>query len=83
MTRGGDDGRELAVVRNEISMSEDLIKQRLVLAMVRAARDVRRGMDALARLDAIFARASYGLNWGGNIPDIGTDGHFPVTGSSS
>ena len=43
MTRGGDDGRELAVVRNEISMSEDLIKRRLVLAMVRAARDVHRG----------------------------------------
>jgi len=79
-TRGGDDGRELAVVRNEISMSEDLIKRRLVLAMVRAARDVRRGMDALARLDAIFARASYGLDWGGNIPDIGTEGRLRVMG---
>ena len=79
-TRGGDDGRELAVVRNEISMSEDLIKRRLVLAMVQAARDVRRGMDALARLDAIFARASYGLDWGGNIPDIGTEGRLRVTG---
>ncbi len=42
-TRGGDDGRELAVVRNEILMSEDLIKRRLVLAMVRVAQDVRRG----------------------------------------
>ena len=79
-TRGGDDGRELAVVRNEISMLEDLIKRRLVLAMVRAARDVRRGMDALGRLDAIFARASYGLDWGGNIPHIGTEGRFRVTG---
>ena len=35
MTRGGNDGRELTVVRNKISMSEDLIKWRLVLAMVR------------------------------------------------
>ena len=57
-----------------------MIKRRLVLAMVRAARDVRRGMDALARLDAIFARASYGLDWGGNIPDIGTEGRLRVTG---
>jgi len=40
-------------------------------------------MDALACLDAIFARESYGLDWGGNIPNIGTDGHFRVTGSSS
>ncbi len=61
----------LAVIRNEISMSEDPIKRRLVLAMVRAARDLRRGMDTLACLDAIFIRVSYGLDWSGNIPDIG------------
>ncbi len=73
-TRGGDNGREFAVVRNEISISEDLIKRRVVLAMVRAVRDVHRGMDALARLDVIFAQASYGLDWGGSIPDIGTEG---------
>ncbi len=51
--------------------------------MVQAVWDVRQGMDTLARLDAIFAWESYGLDWGGNIPNIGTDGYFCVTGSSS
>jgi hypothetical protein len=38
------------------------------------------GLGTLAHLDAIFFRVAYGLNWGGNITYIGTDGRLHVTG---
>jgi transcription antitermination factor NusG len=75
-----DNGKELAVVRGEISTMEDLVGRKLGLAVARAARRVSRGMDALARLDAIFAKASYGLDWGGEIPDVGMGGRLRVMG---
>ncbi|KAL3764660.1 hypothetical protein ACHAW5_000291 [Stephanodiscus triporus] len=75
-----DDGRELAVVRGEISTMEDLVGRKLGLAVARAARRVSRAMDALARLDAIFAKALYGLDWGGEIPDVGMGGRLRVIG---
>lgn len=37
-----------------------------------------RGLDALARLDTIFARASYGLEWNAAIPQIGSEGRIEI-----
>ncbi len=75
-----DIGRELAVVRDEITIMEGLVERKLIRAMISAAPYVKRGMDALGRLDAIFARASYGIDWNGAIPDIGTGGRLRVHG---
>jgi hypothetical protein len=48
--------------------------------MIQAVWYVHQGMEALACLNAIFAQASYGVNWGGNIPGIGTEGQLRITG---
>ncbi|KAL3809593.1 hypothetical protein ACHAXA_005809 [Cyclostephanos tholiformis] len=77
---GKDNGRDLAIVRDEISTMENLVERGLILAMIRAAPAVNRGMDALARLDSIFARASYGIDWNGSFPVICTEGRLRVDG---
>jgi DNA mismatch repair protein MutS2 len=46
--------------------------------MTRAAPDVDLAFDALARLDVIFAKAAFGLEWNGVIPEVGEDGKVNV-----
>lgn len=73
-----DNSEQLSLVRGEISILEDLIKRKLITSMIRSARDVQRSMNTLARLDVIFARASFGCDWDGAIPKVGDDGQIYV-----
>ena len=73
-----DNSQKLAIVRNEISLLEDRIKRKLITSMMRGAQDVQRGMNSLARLDVIFAKASFGCDWEGVIPCIGKKGQIHV-----
>ncbi|KAL7440207.1 hypothetical protein ACHAXH_007265 [Discostella pseudostelligera] len=73
-----DNSEQLSLVRGEISILEDLIKRKLITTMIRASRDVQRSMNTLARLDVIFARASFGCDWDGLVPEIGNEGRIHV-----
>ncbi|EJK61256.1 hypothetical protein THAOC_18295, partial [Thalassiosira oceanica] len=70
--------QQLAVVQNEISVVSNLITRRLISSMITGAPDAGRGVQALARLDTIFARASYGLEWHCLIPRIGSEGRIRI-----
>ena len=78
LKKKGDTSQKLAIIRNEISILEDKITRKLITAMTRGAQDVQRGMNALARLDIIFARASFGCDWNSRIPQIGKEGSLNV-----
>jgi len=73
-----DNSRQLAIIREEMSILENEITRTLIASMIRAAKDVQLGMNTLARLDAIFARASFGCDWDGVIPEIGKEGRLHV-----
>lgn len=69
---------KLAMTREEIKILESQIQRSLIAAMTRAAPDVDLAFDALARLDVIFAKAAFGLEWNGVIPEVGEDGKVNV-----
>ncbi|KAL7533764.1 hypothetical protein ACHAXR_005438 [Thalassiosira sp. AJA248-18] len=73
-----DNSQQLAIIREEISILENQIKRNLIASMICAAPDVQRGMNALARLDTAFARASFGCDWGGVIPEVTHQGRIQV-----
>ncbi|KAL7491333.1 hypothetical protein ACHAWT_001682 [Skeletonema menzelii] len=62
--------RQLAIIREERSILEQQTTNALIASMIDAAPHVQRAQDALARLDVIFARASYACEWDGIIPKI-------------
>jgi hypothetical protein len=69
---------KLAMIQNEILILEQNIKRTLVAAMMRAAPDVELAFAALARLDVLFAKAAFGLEWNGVIPDVAEEGRVIV-----
>ena len=69
---------KLATIRDEIAAVEYQIHKSLISAMVRAAPDVKVAFIALARLDVIFAKAAFGLEWNGVIPQVGQEGRINV-----
>lgn len=69
---------KLATIRDEIATAECQIHKSLISAMVRAAPDVKVAFDALARLDVIFAKAAFGLEWNGVIPQVRQEGRINV-----
>ena len=74
----GDTSQKLAIIKNEISILEDQITRQLIAAIIRGAQEVKRGMTALARLDIIFAKASFGCEWNGVVPEIDKKGRLNV-----
>ena len=70
--------KELGIVRKEIEQLENVIKRKLIFGMIKYAPYVQHGMDILARLDVIFARASYGVDHCGHIPIVGGNGQLHV-----
>jgi len=74
----GDTSQKLAIIKNEISLLEDQLTRQLIAAMIRGAQEVQRGLTALARLDVIFAKASFGCEWNGVVPEIDKKGRLNV-----
>ena len=70
--------QQLAIVQEELTLLESEITRNLIAAMIKSAPDVKRGMNALARLDAVFARASFGCDFYGVIPEIGNEGRVCI-----
>ena len=69
---------KLTAIRDEIAILESQIQRTLIAAMTRSAPDVDLAFNALARLDVIFAKASFGLEWNGAIPEISEEGRINV-----
>eukprot|EP00985_Skeletonema_marinoi_P025704 scaffold19127_cov150-Skeletonema_marinoi.AAC.1 len=70
--------RQLATIREEISIIEQQTTNVLIASMIDAAPHVQRAQHSLARLDVIFARAAYACEWGGVIPEVGNESSINV-----
>lgn len=70
--------RQLATLREEISIMEKQTTNKLIAAMIDAAPHVERALDPLARLDVIFARALFALDYNGVIPEVGDESNIIV-----
>ena len=72
--------RDLASLREEIDEVEGQIRTGLAQAVLGRARAVDRGLDAVARLDGLFARAGFGARRRGAVPIVDADGVVAVDG---
>jgi hypothetical protein len=70
--------RQLATIREEISILEQQITNAMIASMIDAAPHVQRALRALARLDVIFARAAFACEWGGVIPEVRNESSINV-----
>lgn len=67
-------GDELSEIREEIAAVETQIMQHQIASIARAAPFIERALDAMARIDVIFARAAFGSTLNGIIPAVDCDG---------
>jgi len=71
-------GNALSEIREEMKSLENEITQNLIRLIIRGAPFIQSGMDALARVDTIFAKAAFGCTMNGIIPHVGNDGKIEV-----
>ena len=71
-------GNELQVIRGDIDSLTSQILSHLSQVVVRDAGNINRGLDAVARLDVVFARAAYGVVRNGIVPHVGNSGVIDV-----
>ena len=67
-------GDELSEIREEIAAVETQIMQHQIASIARVSPFIERALDAMARIDVIFARAAFGLTLNGIIPAVGCNG---------
>ncbi len=71
-------GNELKGIREEISTVVSEISEHLSSIIIRSATTIDCGLDVVARIDTIFARAAFGCTLNGFVPYVGTDGVIDV-----
>ncbi len=71
-------GNTLVDIREEINAQNLIISDHLSATMIRTGGRINQGLDAVARLDAIFARAVFGQTLNGSIPEISSSGVIDV-----
>lgn len=71
-------GDELADVRRALTSCQSQIEQDLIQTIVRAQQVMDVSLQAVARLDVIFARAAFGKKMNGSVPRMGCDGCISV-----
>ncbi len=71
-------GNELKSIREEISSVVNEISEHLSSIIIRSATTIDRGLDIVARIDTIFARAAFGCTLNGFVPYVGTEGVIDV-----
>jgi DNA mismatch repair protein MutS2 len=67
-------GNELESIRDEITLVENQILNHFSTIVTHAATSINKGLDAVAKVDTIFARAAFGSMINGCIPHVGDDG---------
>lgn len=70
---------ELTQVREDMSSVEYEIKQRLSSSIFRNAALINSGLDSVARLDTIFARAVFGSTMNGILPIVKDEGIIDIS----
>jgi dsDNA-specific endonuclease/ATPase MutS2 len=71
-------GNALMSIKEEISAQTLIISDHMSATILRSGGGIHQGLDAVARLDTIFARAAFGYTLNGFIPHIGNDGVIDV-----
>ena len=61
-----------------LEAAEDEIRRSLFQLILGNSQDINRGMDLVARLDVILAKAAFGQRVGGVIPSVGNSGELAV-----
>lgn len=67
-------GDDLFSIRNELSIVENQIINHFSTILSRSATVIDKGLDVVASIDVIFARAAFGNTLNGCIPNVGENG---------
>jgi dsDNA-specific endonuclease/ATPase MutS2 len=70
--------RDLMGIQNEIENVERQIQEGLVYRIMSVSGIIDEGMDILARLDVLFAKAAFGLKLNGVVPKVSDEGRIDV-----
>eukprot|EP00550_Attheya_septentrionalis_P001467 CAMPEP_0198291446 /NCGR_PEP_ID=MMETSP1449-20131203/8972_1 /TAXON_ID=420275 /ORGANISM="Attheya septentrionalis, Strain CCMP2084" /LENGTH=1017 /DNA_ID=CAMNT_0043990085 /DNA_START=286 /DNA_END=3339 /DNA_ORIENTATION=+ len=73
-----EDGNRLGQIRDELAAAEREIQQHLTQSIRSGARFIDAGLNIIARLDVIFAKAAFGCTMNGSIPHVGKEGTINV-----
>lgn len=71
-------GNEIESVKDEINRIENGIKNHIISTLLKNAVALNKGLNAVARIDCIFARAAFGIDFQGVIPVVGSEGIIDV-----
>jgi len=71
-------GDELLRIREDIAIAEREISNHLSASILQKASCIDQGLDKIARIDSIFARAAFGCTMDGCVPDVGSEGVIDV-----
>jgi dsDNA-specific endonuclease/ATPase MutS2 len=72
--------RELLTIQNEIDEVQSQIKSGLAQNVLSVSQVIDEGLDAVARLDVLFAKAAFGSKLDGAIPRVATEGRISIDG---
>jgi len=68
----------LLQIREDIATVEREISDHLSISILQKASSIDQGLDKIARIDSIFARAAFGCVTDGCVPDVGNEGVIDV-----
>jgi DNA mismatch repair protein MutS2 len=72
--------RAIIAIQNEIDEVQAQIQAGLAQSVLSVSGAIDEGLDVLARLDIVFAKAAYGLRLDGVIPLVANEGRISVDG---
>lgn len=69
-----EQNNRLAELRMDERAEVERILRELTSAVAKEAPGIEETVDALAAIDAIYARAAFGMHYGGTVPEVSSDG---------
>ena len=71
---------ELFEIQQEIESVESQISYHLYSTLIKYSKFIDDGLNIMAQLDTIFARAAFGITYGGIIPQVENEGVIDIDG---
>ena len=71
---------ELFEIQQEIESVENQISYHLYSTLMKYSKFINDGLNIVAKLDTIFARAAFGITHGGSIPQVDNEGVIDIDG---
>jgi MutS domain V len=71
-------GDKLQEVRKELQSAEAEIEKDLIKAILKSQQSIDNGLQVIARLDVVFARAAFGKKLKGTIPRVASNGCISI-----